>query len=219
MKSVINALALTLVLGSTVFAQQVQPPKSAADIAGTPAGTTMPKEYVEVVGRMAYLWGWPLVNNFNRAAAVANLPEPGLIGGVLPMSPPGYVCMLSDYISETQRFVTCTNQDTVYGAGFQHLDTKPVIVQVPDFGDRFYTYQVVDARTDSFCSIGKQYGTKPGFYLLVGPNWKGETPSGVNAVYRCPTDLCAIFPRVPGRHAGRQGRDPVGAEPDHGLPA
>ena len=31
------------------------------------------------------------------------------------------------------------------------------IVQVPDFGDRFYVYQIVDARTDSFCSIGKQY--------------------------------------------------------------
>jgi len=30
----------------------------------------------------------------------------------------------------------------------------------------------------------------------VGPNWKGEPPPGVTAVYRSPTDLCAIFPRV-----------------------
>jgi hypothetical protein len=27
-----------------------------------------------------------------------------------------------------------------------------------------------DARTDSFAEIDQQYGTKPGFYLLVGPN-------------------------------------------------
>ena len=52
-------------------------------------------EYVESVGRMAYIWGWPLVNNFNRAAAFAQLPEPGRIGGVLPAAPLGYISILS----------------------------------------------------------------------------------------------------------------------------
>jgi hypothetical protein len=32
---------------------------------------------------------------------------------------------------------------------------NPVIVQVPDFGSRFFTYQIVDHRTDSFASIGR----------------------------------------------------------------
>jgi hypothetical protein len=177
-------------------AQQVNAPKSAAEVPGTPEGTLMTVEYVAAVGRLAYIWGWPLVNNLNRATAVANLPEPGRIGGVLPASPPGYISMLTDYIEAGQHFVTCPNQDTVYGAGYQRLDTKPVIVQVPDFGERFYTYQITDARTDSFASIGKQHGTKSGFYLLVGPNWKGDVPAGINAVLRSPTDLVAIFPRV-----------------------
>ena len=53
---------------------QVAPPKSAEDIADTPAGTVMTKEYVETVGRLAYLWGWPLVNHYNRAATFAKLP-------------------------------------------------------------------------------------------------------------------------------------------------
>jgi hypothetical protein len=156
----------------------------------------MTKEYVETVGRLAYVWGWPLVNHYNRAAAFAKLPESGRIGGVLPAAPLGYVSMLTDYIDEKERFVTCPNQDTVYGAGFQRFDSQPVIVQVPDFGDRFWTYQIVDARTDSFCSMGKQYGTKPGFYLIVGPKWNGKPPAGVTAVYRSPTDLGVIFPRV-----------------------
>ena len=69
-------------------------------------------------------------------------------------------------------------------------------MQVPDFGERFFTYQIVDHRTDSFASIGKQYGTKPGFYLLVGPHWKGDVPPGITATIRSPTDLAAIFPRV-----------------------
>lgn len=97
----------------------------------------MTPAYVETVARMAYIWGWPLVNNYNRAAAVANLPEPGRLGGIVPVSPSGYVSMLTDYIDEKERFVTCPNQDTVYGAGFQRLDSTPVIVQVRDFGDRF----------------------------------------------------------------------------------
>src|SRR5208283_421310 len=145
---------------------------------------------------MAYLWGWPLGNNSNRRAAFAKVPEPGRLGGVLPAAPTGYVGMLYDYIDSSERFVTCPNQDTVYGAGFMALDKQPVVVQVPDFGERFYTYQIVDHRTDSFASIGKQYGTKPGMYLLVGPNWKGEVPAGITAVFRSSTDLAAVFPRV-----------------------
>ena len=174
--------------------QQIR--RSAGEIPGTPAGTVMPKAYVETVGRLAYIWGWPLVNHHNRAATFAQLPEPGRIGGVLPGAPIGYLAMLTDYIDEKERFVTCPNQDTVYGAGFHHFDSKPVIVQVPDFGDRFWVYQVADGRTDAFCSLGKQYGTKPGFYLIVGPNWKGEVPSGVTEVYRSSTDLGVVFPRV-----------------------
>jgi hypothetical protein len=194
MKTIFFAAALTC--SAYVDAQQIAPPKSAADIPGTPANTIMTKEYVETVGRMAYIWGWPLVNNYNRAERVKDLPEPGLLGGILPVSPTGHVSMLTDYIDEKERFVTCPNQDTVYGAGYQRLNSKPVIVQVPDFGDRFWTYQVCDARTDAFCNMGKQNGTKPGFYLLVGPEWKGEKPAGVTEVYRSPTDLAIIFPRV-----------------------
>jgi hypothetical protein len=179
-----------------VWAQQVAAPKSAADIPGTPPATVMPKEYIATVARSAYLWGWPLVNQLNRRATFAKVPEPGRLGGVLPIAPTGYVAMLTDYIAADERFVTCPNQDTVYGGGFMALDKQPVVVQVPDFGDRFFTYQLVDHRTDSFYSIGRQYGTKPGFYLLVGPKWNGTPPAGITDVGRSSTDLAAIFPRV-----------------------
>jgi hypothetical protein len=156
----------------------------------------MTQAYVDLVGRLAYLWGWPLVNNLNRSLAVADLPEPGRIGGVIPAAPAGRIAMLTDYIDAAEHYVTCPNQDTVYGAGYQRLDQTAVVVQVPDFGDRFFTYQIANARTDSFGKIGKQYGTKPGFYMLVGPHWQGDTPAGITAVIRSETKLVAIFPRV-----------------------
>src|SRR6185312_1095758 len=107
--------ALTLLAASALAdAQQVPAPKTAAEVKGTPAGTVMTKEYVEMVGRLAYVWGWPLVNNLNRALGLEALPEPGRIGGVVPASPLGYISMLTDYIDSAERFVTCPNQDTVY---------------------------------------------------------------------------------------------------------
>src|SRR6516165_639965 len=75
-------------------------------------------------------------------------------------------------------------------------DKEPIVFQVPDFGDRFWVYAHYDARTDEFSEIGKQYGTKPGFYLMVGPYWKGEKPAGITAVVRSSTNLAFVAPRV-----------------------
>jgi hypothetical protein len=44
--------------------------------------------------------------------------------------------------------------------------------------------------------MGKQYNTTPGLYLLVGPDWNGETPAGIDAVFRSPTNKAAAFPRI-----------------------
>jgi len=175
---------------------QIPLPKTAADVPGPMAGTAMTKEYVQMVGRMAYVWGWPLVNSHNRRAAFAMAPTPGLNGGVLPLAPVGLNAMLTDYIKPEQTFVTCPNQDVVYGAGYFALDKEPIVFQVPEFGDRFWVYALYDARTDEFAEIGKPYGTKPGFYMIAGPTWKGDVPAGVNAVVRSSTELAFTAPRV-----------------------
>ena len=179
-------------------ASQTQIPlaRSAADVPGPASGTAMTKLYVEMIARMAYVWGWPLVNSHNRRAAFAKAPEPGLNGGVLPVAPTGRIAMLSDYIKPDQNFVTCTNQDVVYGAGYFALDKDPVVFQVPDFGDRFWVYALYDARTDEFSRIGKPYGTRPGPYLMVGPNWQDQPPAGITAVVRSSTELAFAAPRV-----------------------
>jgi hypothetical protein len=44
---------------------QVPIPKTAAEVPGPVPGNLMTKEYVQLVGRMAYVWGYPLVKHFN----------------------------------------------------------------------------------------------------------------------------------------------------------
>ena len=152
--------------------------------------------YARMVARDAYFWAWPMVNIYNRRLAFSQCPEPGLMNGVLPFAPLNSLSMLHDYVKPDQRWVACPNQDVVYGAGIVALDISPVVVQVPDFGERFWVYQLVDLRTDGFGQLGKMYGTAPGFYLLIGPDWKGNVPKGIANVFRCKTNTAFVGPRV-----------------------
>lgn len=156
----------------------------------------LPLEYVRTVAGLACVWGYPMVNMLNRRAALSRAPEPGRLNGVLPASPVGQIAMLNDYIDPGQRFIACPNQDVVYGLGFFSLDEQPVVVQVPEFGDRFHVYAFYDARTDQFGQVGSPYGSRPGHYLLVGPSWTGEAPDGIVGVFRSSTALANAIPRI-----------------------
>jgi hypothetical protein len=157
---------------------------------------TFHSEYIKLMGRFAYFWGYPLINVFNRRNAFRKIPEPGRLNGVLPVAPVGYIGMLTDYIKPEQRNVACPNQDVAYGYGFFELDKQPVIIQVPDFGDRFWVYAIYDARTEKVGDLGKMYGSKPGFYLLHGPKWEGKIPDGIIGVLKSKTELGNAVPRV-----------------------
>jgi len=169
---------------------------SAVPVAGPVPGTRITEGYARLVARDVYFWSWPMMNIYNKRQAFAQAPSPGLMGGIVPVAPPNRLAMLSDYIEPEERIVACPNQDVVYGGGALALDESPAVMQVPDFGNRFWVYQVVDVRTDSFADLGAMYGTKPGFYLLVGPDWDGDTPSGIAGVFRSTTNTGFVAPRV-----------------------
>ena len=150
----------------------------AVELAGPVSGTRLTDDYVDSLGRLAYLWGWPLVNMHNRRSLMARLPGPGLLGGVVPVASLGSFGLLRDYITPDQKLVACPNQDVVYGFGAIDAADGPSVVQVPDFKGRFWVYQAVDQRTDSFVRLGAMYDTKPGLYLLAPTGWEGKVPEG-----------------------------------------
>ena len=188
------SVALAVLVGNAQ-AQQFPIPRTAAEVPSPSSGTAMTKAYVQTIGRMAYLWGWPLVNMANRYAGLINVPLPSMVVGGMPVGN-GRLAMLTGYMSPEERTIECPNQDVVYGVGFFALDKGPIVFQVPDFRDRFWVYALYDARTNEFSEIGKAYGTKPGFYLIVGPDWKGEKPAGITAVVRSSTNLVFGVPRI-----------------------
>src|SRR6266436_1735493 len=97
------ACAFVILVGNA-HAQQFPIPQT-TEVPGPAPGTAMTKAYVQMVGRMAYFWGWPLVNVANRAASFAKVPEPILLGGVVPVAF-GRNAMLTGYISPEEHFIT-----------------------------------------------------------------------------------------------------------------
>ncbi|MBV9484201.1 MAG: DUF1254 domain-containing protein [Acidobacteria bacterium] len=184
---------LAVPLGSAQ-AQQVPLPQTAAEVPG-PAPGSMTEAYVQTVGRMAYVWGWPLVYVYNQRAALTKVPEP-LIFNSVPVAPMNQVAMLTGYVSPGEQSIADPNQDVVYGLGYLSLEKEPVVIQIPEFGDRFWTIPVYDARTDEISRLGLQYGTKPGFYMVVGPDWHGTTPAGIAGVVRSSTNFAVTMPRI-----------------------
>ena len=151
--------------------------------------------YAAHVARDVFFWAWPLVNMYNRRLAFSKFKEFRYAGPLLE-APLNGLTMLTDYVNPEERNVACPNQDVVYGLGLLALDVSPVVIQVPDFGDRFWVYQIVDLRTDSFVQLGKMHGSTPGFYLLAGPDWQGDVPKGITRVFRASTRTALAGPRI-----------------------
>lgn len=169
----------------------------------TPAGIQAPRaatgqlsaDEVQPLARAAYVWGWPLAYVHHCRLALERVPTPGRSGG-MPVAPINRLAMLTDRVVPRTTLVPCPNQDVIYGFGMFDLAATPVVVQVPDFGSRFWLYQLGDQRTDGFARMGSMYGTRPGCYLVVGPGWHGAVPPGIAGILRCPTRYAYCLPRV-----------------------
>ncbi len=148
---------------------QVPIPQTAAEVPG-PAAGPMTKASVQMMGRMAYVWGWPLVYVDNQRTALTKAPKTALVAGVMPVGPMNQVVMLTNYVDPREKFIPIPNQDVVYGLGWLSLAEEPVVLQVPDFGDRFWTFPVYDARTSESASLGCNTGPSP-----VSTWWWGRT--------------------------------------------
>ena len=55
---------------------------------------------------------------------------------------------------------------------------------------RYYSVMLCDGNTYNYGYIGtRATGTEAGDYMVVGPDWKGETPPGIKKVFRSGTEL------------------------------
>ena len=105
-------IAISALLAATSFAPlaHLQGPAHAQAVT-TPAGpdtrVKITEDYARLVARDAFFWSWPMVNVYNRRLTFKDLPQSGLMGGIVPVGPPNRLSMLTDYIEPQERLVAC----------------------------------------------------------------------------------------------------------------
>jgi hypothetical protein len=88
------------------------------------------------------------------------------------------------------------NIDTLYGFGWLDLTGEPIVLDVPDTADRYYSIQLLDAYANSFAYVGRrETGTKAGSYVIAGPGWNGALPPGAKRI-DAPTALVLALTRT-----------------------
>ena len=89
------------------------------------------------------------------------------------------------------------NSDTPYSILWLDLRAEPMVISVPAVDKkRYYSVQLIDGNTYNYGYIGSRAtGSEPGDYLVVGPDWKGETPAGIKKVFSSTTPFAlAVYP-------------------------
>jgi hypothetical protein len=87
--------------------------------------------------------------------------------------------------------IVTPNSDTPYSLSWLDLRTEPIVLSVPAVPrSRYYSVMLCDGNTFNYGYIGtRATGSDAGDYMVVGPDWQGETPPGIKKVFRSTTQL------------------------------
>jgi hypothetical protein len=141
------------------------------------------------ISKKAYIYVLPLYVMYRtRWHAVFNPENP--YGGMI--NDFRHSRMLADPAS---RAVSGPNNDTLYSGAWLDLKPDPLVLHVPDTDGRYYSVQFLDFYTNNFASIGRRTtGTREGDYLVIGPDYEGETPRSL-PVIKSPTNAVLLTSR------------------------
>ena len=94
------------------------------------------------------------------------------------------------------RNVVRPNNDTLYSIAWLDLSGEPLVLSVPELGGRYFVMPFMDAWTNVFASVGqRETGSGAGEYMITGPGWRGEVPSGVRHI-ESPTPMVWLLGRI-----------------------
>lgn len=174
MKKTLLSTALMLATSVPVFAQ--------AD---------MTPEEIQEIARDAYIYAYPLVIMQITRDVATNVAKPTGLRG--PVNQFAHARAFPDH---TFTDVVRPNADTLYSALTFDVSKEPLLIEIPEAGDRYYMLTMQDWWTDVFAAPGtRTTGNAQQKIAIVGPNWSGKLPSGVHT-YHSPTNDGLIIGRT-----------------------
>ncbi|MBX3354266.1 MAG: DUF1254 domain-containing protein [Phycisphaeraceae bacterium] len=94
--------------------------------------------------------------------------------------------------------VVTPNSDTPYSFVWADLRAEPLVLSVPEVDKgRYYSVMLADLYSCNYGYIGSRAtGNGAGTYMIAGPSWTGETPMGIDKVFRSETDFSLVLYRT-----------------------
>jgi len=129
-----------------------------------------------------YLWPRMLLSVYKRAILVKGGGDgPIPVNTLYTESKALFADPLHAPASASKLMTTGVNRDTLSTVGWLDLGKGSQVLHVPDFSGRYYSVQFTDpSKNTNFAYVGtRATGTQAGDYLITGPGWKGQVPSGM----------------------------------------
>src|SRR6188472_3890999 len=144
-----------------------------------------------------YCWPRLLLSVFKRAILVKGFGDGPIPVNSLYVEPQTLFADPLGATTGSKLATTGVNRDTLMSAGWLDLRPGPQLLHVPDFADRYYSVQLTDPSTNTnFAYVGpRTTGNQAGDYLITGPNWTGQVPSGTTHI-TSPHNSVLLFGRV-----------------------
>ncbi len=145
----------------------------------------------------AYVWGFPLVEAAKIRLLTTNpdepfVPRPPTSTGA-PLNRFGHARVPAD---PSFRNGVGVNVDTLYSSARLDLAGGPFLFEAPDFGSRYYTFQLAFADSSAEQCFGQRsHGGRLPPILILGPGDTSTVPSGVLPV-RSPTRYVLVAGRI-----------------------
>jgi hypothetical protein len=179
------ALATIVTTGALIGCEKKSDAISGAEQADKKAGVAAPGiEETKAIAEEGFIYGLPLVMNYAVMQEYCVDKNSGQYKG-----PFNQITNDARVFTYEDTAIVTPNSDTPYSMLWVDLRAEPMVLSVPAVEkERYYSVQFVDGNTYNYGYIGSRAtGTEPGDYLIVGPDWKGETPAGIKQVFHSTT--------------------------------
>jgi hypothetical protein len=140
----------------------------------------------KAIAEEGFIYGLPIVMNYAVMYAYAVDRDSGQF-----KAPFNQIKNEARVFTYKDTAIVTPNSDTPYSFAWLDLRAEPIVLSVPAVAKgRYYAVQLEDGNTYNFGYIGSRAtGNDAGDYMVVGPDWKGETPKGIKKVFRSSTQF------------------------------
>jgi hypothetical protein len=153
----------------------------------------LPLDSIKAITHDAYIYGYPMVDNY-RVEYDYYVDKTGKEF----KAPWNQIKNIAKVYTAADKAVQTANSDTPYSWIGYDVANEPIVISLPEIeAKRYYDVQFVDSYTYNFAYLGSRTsGNKAGTYMLAGPNWKGETPEGIDKVIKSDTEIGVVVFRT-----------------------